>query len=730
MIRKILFVFIFCIISFQLSVAGFSQVNDESTDILVIGAGQSGIMSAIQAARLGSKVILISSHDWMGGSMTEAGVSAIDGNELKAFQTGLWQEFLNRLAEKENNLLKYGWVSLFTFNPKIGNQVFKDWVAEEKNIKVLYSLKPTEVLFDNSEKYPKVIGVKFSSESGKIITIKAKVTIEASEFGDLLKIGKIPHRLGWEYAGEFKEPSAPIKKSKLIIRYPLQELTWAFYIKDYGIGQKAPLIPAPSGYTYEKAASRYWCAFKNEKLIKKSQSESRFSLNPNSIDWAGKYKSAEKYSSFFSPESFLTYGQVSPELFMINWPKCGNDYSLGIERIFSDKVAEREQFFKEAQVYSLWFAKYIQDTFGERFGLATEVFPANSLNNKIGGLAYIPYNREVLRLEGFKTLTENDILPDLKNGEQARYLPDSIAIGNYANDHHYFEMAKPNSDKYFKLAPKSIQWGGRYTGTGFSIPYSSLLPVKVNGLLVTEKSWSVSHIANGSSRLQPVCLLIGQAAGAAAHLAASQNINPYNINLEDLQNLLLLDKQAPSALITLYDLKSNYPARAAIEKLILAGIIDFPKDGNFKPNEIISESDFEKWTQKANLKEKLNFSNNLTRGEIAAVIAQAKWKNLFVDKQQPQAKIPKYQWQKYCATLKQGGNAKSFKLEYPKDENDKSITRQMPFSSNIANTAGAITLDPEVYDFMLKNASKNSKICFKGQYNSAGAWMLIDEILE
>ncbi len=723
------FIYFFLLLSFSFSVSGSAKTNNESTDILVIGAGQSGSMSAIQAARLGSKVILVSNHNWVGGSMIEAGVSAIDGNELKAFQTGLWGEFLNRLAQKENNLLKYGWVSLFTFNPKIGNEVLKNWLAEENNIKILYSLTPTEVLFDNSEKYLKVIGVKFISESGEIITIKSKVTIEASEFGDLLKIGKIPHRLGWEYAGEFKEPSAPVKKSKLIVRYPLQELTWAFYVKDYGKGKKAPLIPTPSGYTYEKAAKRYWCAFKNEKLIKKSQSESRFSLNPNSVDWAGKYKSAEKYSSFFSPESFLTYGQVAPDLFMVNWPKCGNDYSLGIERIFTDKLGDRKQFFKEAQAYSLWFAKYIQDTLGERFGLAEEVFPANSLNNKIGGLAYIPYNREVLRLEGFKTLTENDILPDLKNGEEARYLPDSIAIGNYANDHHYFEMAKPNSDKYFKLAPKSIQWGGRYTGTGFSIPYSALLPVKVNGLLVAEKSWSVSHIANGSSRLQPVCLLIGQAAGAAAHLASSQNINPYDINLEDLQNLLLLDQRAPASLITLYDLKPNHPDRAAIQKLILAGIIDFPKNGNFRPNEIIDQAEFENWLIKAKLKEKISFSNNFTRGAVASLITEEKYPNLF-KKSNPIADLePKYNWQKYCAVLKQGGNAKSFKLEYPKDQNNKPITRQMPFTSNIANTAGAITLDPEVYDFMLKNASKNSQICFKGQYNSAGAWMLIDEIL-
>jgi NADPH-dependent 2,4-dienoyl-CoA reductase/sulfur reductase-like enzyme len=55
----------------------FAQLK---TDVLVIGGGASGVMAGIQAARLGVKVTIIEEEAWLGGMLTSAGVSAIDGN--------------------------------------------------------------------------------------------------------------------------------------------------------------------------------------------------------------------------------------------------------------------------------------------------------------------------------------------------------------------------------------------------------------------------------------------------------------------------------------------------------------------------------------------------------------------------------------------------------------------------------------------------------------------------
>ena len=48
-------------------------------DVVIVGGGTSGTAAAIQAARSGAKVLLVEEHEWLGGMLTSAGVSATDG---------------------------------------------------------------------------------------------------------------------------------------------------------------------------------------------------------------------------------------------------------------------------------------------------------------------------------------------------------------------------------------------------------------------------------------------------------------------------------------------------------------------------------------------------------------------------------------------------------------------------------------------------------------------------
>ena len=72
-----------------------------TTDVLVVGGGVGGTTAAIQVARHGAKTILVSEFPWLGGMLTSAGVCAIDGNELEAFQTGIWSAFLRELHQRQ-----------------------------------------------------------------------------------------------------------------------------------------------------------------------------------------------------------------------------------------------------------------------------------------------------------------------------------------------------------------------------------------------------------------------------------------------------------------------------------------------------------------------------------------------------------------------------------------------------------------------------------------------------
>ena len=51
-----------------------SSMITEETEVLVIGGGTSGVVAAIQSARLGCKTILIESGSQLGGTMTTGGV--------------------------------------------------------------------------------------------------------------------------------------------------------------------------------------------------------------------------------------------------------------------------------------------------------------------------------------------------------------------------------------------------------------------------------------------------------------------------------------------------------------------------------------------------------------------------------------------------------------------------------------------------------------------------------
>ncbi len=477
-------------------------------DVLVVGGGTGGTAAAVQAARRGAKTILVSEFPWLGGMLTAAGVSAPDGNELAAFQTGLWGAFLRELQQRQPGGLDWGWVSFFTYDPRIGAEIFADWVKCLPNLQWISGQTAQDVLWEGD----RISGVRFAD-----FTVSAKITLDATELGDLLALAEVGHRWGWEFQAEWGEPSAPIASNALTESYSVQAPTWVVIMQDFGKGAAGPEIPAPPVE------------------------------NPDQFigAWDG-----------YTPEQFLNYGRLPGRLLMINWPIRGNDYGEGVDRLIASE-ASRQEFLQESLWHTHSFARFIQTQLGPRYGLAQNIFPISTIKNQqnsplLRSFALHPYYRESRRLRGISTVIEQDILP-IAGGRVAK-LPinsegicETIAIGNYANDHHYTTGDIP-------LQPKSIRWGGRWTGTPFTIPYSALIPASTDGLLVCEKNISVSHIANGATRLQPVVMNIGQAAGMAAALCAESGCQPRELPVRVLQSALLQDSEASAAVIPLFNL--------------------------------------------------------------------------------------------------------------------------------------------------------------------------------
>jgi hypothetical protein len=205
-----------------------------TTDVLVVGGGTGGTAAAIQAARRGVNTILVSEFPWLGGMLTCAGVSAPDGNELQAWQTGLWGVFLQELQRRQPGGLDNSWVSFFTYDPRIGAEIFADWVRELPNLQWISGQVPLEVLRTQD----RITGIRFAD-----FTINAKIILDGTELGDLLALGSIPHRWGWELQSEWQEPSAPTNFNSLTQTYPVQAPTWVVVMQDFGENTAPEILP-------------------------------------------------------------------------------------------------------------------------------------------------------------------------------------------------------------------------------------------------------------------------------------------------------------------------------------------------------------------------------------------------------------------------------------------------------------------------------------------------------
>lgn len=157
-------------------------------------------------------------------------------------------------------------------------------------------------------------------------------------------------------------------------------------------------------------------------------------------------------------ERTLTYGRLPGGLVMLNWPLGGNDWHHGLGRSIAPLASEREALDREMQQHSLQFLDQLSRCSGGWLSRG-DAFPSARAH-----LALMPYWREGRRMRGQSVVTERDLLPVTTQARRSHLSSSSIAVGTYANDHHY-----PGED--WPLAPKSCRWGG----AGPARPSASLL---------------------------------------------------------------------------------------------------------------------------------------------------------------------------------------------------------------------------------------------------------------
>ncbi len=131
--------------------------------------------------------------------------------------------------------------------------------------------------------------------------------------------------------------------------------------------------------------------------------------------------------------------------------------------------------------------------------------------------------RETRHFKGVYTLNENDILT-------AKVFDDWVVRGAHFNfDVHNMTGSGLDATGVQK------KWA---QPKGYTIPYGCLVPEKINGLLLSGRNISGTHIAHSNYRVMPICVGIGAAAGAAAAAAIKKGVQVRDIKGEELQDRL------------------------------------------------------------------------------------------------------------------------------------------------------------------------------------------------
>jgi len=472
------------------------------TDICIYGGTSGGVAAAVQAARMGKKVVLLEFGKHVGG-LTSGGLNDTDGGAPEVCG-GIAREFYNQVGQS-------------TFNPHEAEQTYLD-MLKSAGVKVHLLAQLTQV----DKVGPSIQSI--TMEDG--LTVRAQQFIDCTYEGDLMAMAGVSFAVGREgnsmygetYNGiltpgegghdflvdidPYQIPGNP--ESGLL---PRINKDWGTtgegddriqaYCFRMWLTQDNPL-PFPKPPVYE--AAQY------EILARLFESEA----NPRI-----RFRQDTNNHHLFEGAYFIDY-VGGADL----WPD--GDYQT------------RERLFQEHLNYQLGVMWFLQnsDRIPEKH---QQVFKSWGLPRNIykdtGGWTHQLYIREGRRMVSDYVMTEHNCMH--------REVPeDSIGLATYRMDSHHCQMTVVDgfirNEGNIEIAP-----AGPYP-----IPYRAITPEasECTNLLVPW-SLSASHIAFGSIRMEPVFMVLGQSAATAAAFAIDDGVSVQNVSYPKLKKQLLADGQ-------------------------------------------------------------------------------------------------------------------------------------------------------------------------------------------
>ncbi len=205
--------------------------TEENTEVLVVGAGPSGIPAAVAAARTGARVILAEEDFVPGGAPVDMYVSMICGGP----QVGIFREMCERLNRQfdlngevrqprtDNHRQAYFFPSAnYWYLPSAFINVNYALMSAEKNLDFRPGMQAVGVLTEDGNR-TKVTGVIFQGAGNVKHVIKAKVVVDATGTGLIAALAGCETMYGRTAKADFGEEWALDKADERV-----QRITWMY----------------------------------------------------------------------------------------------------------------------------------------------------------------------------------------------------------------------------------------------------------------------------------------------------------------------------------------------------------------------------------------------------------------------------------------------------------------------------------------------------------------------
>ncbi len=485
-------------------------------DVVVYGGTASGVATAIAAAREGSTVALLEPTKHIGGMVT-GGLGMTDFGNKKCIG-GFALEFYERLGKYYSKPIE--WYP-------------EPHVAEETLTAMLKDAK-VPVFFEH--RLQENNGV--TTEPGRIKSITMEngtvfngdIFADCSYEGDLMAKSGVSYTYGREGDDQYDEPLAGVRE-----RTPYHQFT----VNVKARGEDGKLLPGiqdgPKGEPgqADKKVQAYnfrMCmttATANKVAFPKPDNydPARFELLARMIDaWEEKNGAPPKVAELMHP------GRIQKSKTDTNNNKAFSTDYIGGSWTYPDATyTERDNIWQDHYDYQAGFMYFLANDEQvpqvlrdemNTWGLAADEFlDTNHWPRQL-------YVREGRRMVSDFVMTQSDI-------QTSRTKEDVIGMGSYNSDSHNVQrfenaegFAENEGDMQVSVKP-------------YQIPYRIMTPKKseIQNLLVPV-TLSASHVVYSTVRMEPQYMIMGQAAGIAASMAAKNDVAVQDIDSAALTNRL------------------------------------------------------------------------------------------------------------------------------------------------------------------------------------------------